>query len=140
MNATSSQLQGALIRAGQLLLQGELQQSAAACRSVLERAPDQPAATHLLGLAQARLGVPGEAEPLLRRSLSLEPANHEFRLNFGNFLRDCGRLSEAEAEYRQVLAQVPGARKARHQLALTLFDLGRRAEAETEARRTLGRS
>ncbi len=115
------------MRAGQLLLQGELEQAAAACRSVLEGAPDQPAATHLLGLARAGLGVPAEAEPLLRRSLRLDPANHEFRLNFGNFLRDLGRLSEALAEYREVLAQVPGARKARHQLALTLDELGRRA-------------
>jgi len=137
MIATSSQLQSALLRAGQLLQQGEWEQAAAACRSVLEGAPDQPAATHWLGLARARLGAPAEAETLLRRSLLLEPANHEFRLNFGNFLRDLKRLSEAEAEYRSVLAQVPGARKARHQLALTLDDLGRLAEAETEARRTL---
>src|SRR5580704_5639076 len=137
MSATSSQLHGALMRAGQLLLAGELEQAAAACRSILQGAPDQPAAIHMLGLAQARLGAPAEAEPLLRRSLSLEPANQDFRLNFGNFLRDLGRLTEAEAEYRGVLAQVPGASKARHQLALTLADLGRHAEAESEARQTL---
>jgi Flp pilus assembly protein TadD len=67
----------------------------------------------------------------------LEPANHQFQVNFGNFLRRLNRLGEAEAEYRAVLARFPSARKARHQLALTLDDLGRRAEAEAEARRAL---
>lgn len=137
MIGTASELQGALARAGVLLQQGEYEQAAAACRSVLAAVPDQPAATHLLGLARARLGLPVDAETLLRRSLSLEPANHEFQVNFGNFLRRQGRLSEAEAEYRAVLSRFPVARKARHQLALTLDDLGRHAEAETEARRSL---
>src|SRR5580698_4869196 len=53
MSATSPQLHGALMRAGQLLLGGELEQAEAACRSILQGAPDQPAATHILGLAQA---------------------------------------------------------------------------------------
>jgi Flp pilus assembly protein TadD len=126
-----------MARAGELLQQGQFEQAAAACRSVLATLPDHPAATHLLGLARARLGDPTGAETLLRRSLSLESANHQFRVNFGNFLRRMGRLSEAEAEYRAVLARFPGARKARHQLALTLDDLGRLAEAEAEARRSL---
>ena len=126
-----------MARAGELLQQGQLEQAAAACRSVLAALPDHPAATHLLGLALARLGDPAAGETLLRRSLSLQPANHEFRVNFGNVLRRLGRLSEAEAEYRAALARFPGARKARHQLALTLDDLGRPAEAEAEARRSL---
>src|ERR1700679_2321256 len=124
-----------MARAGELLQQGQFEQAAAACRSVLAMLPNHAAATHLLGLARGRLGVPAEAESLLRRSVSLDPANHEFRVNFGNFLRRVGRLSEAEAEYRGALALFPGARKARHQLALTLDDLGRRTEAEAEARR-----
>ena len=137
MIGTASELQGAMARAGALLQQGQFEQAAAACRSVLAMLPDHPAATHLLGLARGRLGDPTGAETLLRRSISLEPANHEFRVNFGNFLRRLGRLSEAEAEYRAALARFPGARKARHQLALTLDDLGRGVEAEAEARRSL---
>jgi Flp pilus assembly protein TadD len=135
--AEGSELQGALARAGELLQQGQFEQAAETCRSVLAKVSDHAAATHLLGLAHARRGDSAEAESLLRRSLSLEPANHQFRVNFGNFLRRLKRLSEAEAEYRQVLDRFPGARKARHQLALTLDDLGRRAEAEAEARRSL---
>jgi Flp pilus assembly protein TadD len=134
---SESELQSAMARAGEFLQQGQPEQAATACRSVLATLPDHPAATHMLGLARGRLGEAVEAESLLRRSLSLEPANHQFRVNFGNFLRRLGRLSEAEAEYRAVLARFPGARKARHQLALTLDDLGRRAEAEAEARRSL---
>jgi Flp pilus assembly protein TadD len=135
MIGTGSKLQGAVARAGQLLEQGEFEQAAAACRSVLAAAPDHPAATHLLGLARERLGAASEAELLLRRSLALEPGNHQFRVNFGDFLRRQGRLSEAELEYRAVLEQFPGALKVRHQLALTLDDLGQRAQAEAEARR-----
>src|ERR1700722_11251362 len=126
-----------MARAGELLQKGQLEQAAAACRSVLAALPDHPAATHLLGLALARLGDPAGAETLLRRSVSLQPTNHEFRVNFGNVLRRMGRLGEAEAEYRGALALFPGARKARHQLSLTLDDLGRRAEAEAEARRSI---
>jgi len=133
----TAELQSAMARAGELLQQGQLDQAADLCRSVLAALPDHPAATHLLGLALARLGDAAGGETLLRRSLSLQPANHEFQVNFGNVLRRLGRLSEAEAEYRTVLARVPGARKARHQLALTLDDLGRPAEAEAEARRAL---
>jgi Flp pilus assembly protein TadD len=127
----------ALSRAGELLQQGKLQEAASACAEVLSSAPDHPTATHLLGLARARLGATAEAEQLLRRSLALDPNNHHFRVNFGNVLRRAGRLADAEGEYRAVLARVPDAGKARHQLALTLDDLGRRAEAETECRRLL---
>jgi Flp pilus assembly protein TadD len=137
MIGTLGETQDAVARAVRLLEQGQFEHAAAACRSVLAVAPDHPAATHLLGLARARTGAAAEAEPLLRRSVLLEPGNHQFRVNFGNFLRRQGRLNEAEAEYRAALVQFPGARKARHQLALTLDDLGRRAESEAEARRSL---
>jgi len=124
-----------LSQAGDLLRQGAHEQAAAACLAVLAGAPDHGAATHLLGLARGRLGATEEAERFLRRSLALEPANDQFRVNFGNFLRRTGRLAEAEAEYRAVLARNPEVRKARHQLALTLADQGRPAEAEVESRR-----
>jgi Flp pilus assembly protein TadD len=123
-----------LAQASELLQQGKLDQAAAACMSVLSAAPNHPAAIHMLGLARGRLGAAADAEQLLRRSLALQPANHQFRVNFGNFLRRLGRLQEAETEYRTVLAQFPDAPKARHQLALTLEDLGRSAEAEAEVR------
>lgn len=126
-----------LARASELLQEGKLDEAAAACDAVLACIPHQPNATHLLGLARGRSGATAEAEQLLRRSLVLEPANHQFRVNFGNFLRRLGRFQEAEAEYRAVLTQHPEARKARHQLALTLDDLGRRAEAEAECRRLI---
>jgi Flp pilus assembly protein TadD len=134
-------MERALSRASEMLQQGKPEQAATACTSVLSSAPDHPTATHLLGLAHARLGnTPegtAEAERLLRRSVTLEPGNHHFRVNFGNFLRRIGRLQDAETEYRAALAQAPDARKARHELALTLDDLGQRVEAEAECRRLL---
>jgi Flp pilus assembly protein TadD len=131
-------LQTALAHAIQLMQKGEFEQAATACRSMLAVVPDQPVATHLLGLALDRLDAPTEAEQLLRRSLLLEPGNAQFRVNLGDFLRGRQRLGEAEAEYRAALALSPRTPAARHQLALTLDDLGRYAEAEIEARQSLG--
>jgi Flp pilus assembly protein TadD len=132
-----SPLDRMLSEAGELLQRGKSEEAAALCANLLVSAPDHPAATHLLGLARARLGETARAEELLRRSLALQPGNHQFRVNLGNVLRRAGRLMEAETEYRAALAQEPGASKARHQLALTLDDLGRRGEAEAECRRLL---
>jgi Flp pilus assembly protein TadD len=123
-----------LTRVGSMLQRGEYQEAAAACRAMLAAVPDDAPATHMLGLSLARLRQPGDAEPLLRRSLELEPGNAGFRINFANFLRRHGRLPEAEREYRAGLELMPEARLARQNLALTLDELGRRAEAETECR------
>jgi Flp pilus assembly protein TadD len=131
-------IERALMQAGELLQQGKNEQAAEICASVLATVPNQPAATHFLGLARARLGAVAEAEQLLRRSLSLDPANPHFRVNFGNFLRRLERFQDAEFEYRAAASRAPDLRTARHQLALTLDDLGRRSEAEVECRRLLG--
>ena len=132
-----SQLSLALSQAGALLEQGRPQEAASACLAVLAAAPQNAAALHLLGLAHARMKQPDEAERLIRYSIELQPANHEFQVNFANFLRRMGRLPEAEAEYRSALKFAPAARKARHNLALTLVELGRKTEAEDECRRLL---
>jgi len=134
---SASHLAGLLSQAGDLLNRDEPDRAAAACLSVLSSSPEHPTATHLLGLARARMGQTDLAEQLLRRSVSLEPANHLFQVNIGNFLRRRGRLEEAEAEFRRVLQSVPAARKARYDLALTLSELKRHSEAEAECRRLL---
>ncbi len=107
------------------------------CAAMLAASPHNAAAMHLLGLARARMNQSDEAEQLIRRSVELEPANHEMKGNLANFLRRMGRLAEAETEYRKVLQVMPEARKARHNLALTLDELGRKTEAEAESRRLL---
>jgi Flp pilus assembly protein TadD len=124
-----------LSQAGALLQRGELDQAVGCCLQILGSSPADPDATHLLGLARARLGQTDDAEQLLRRSIVLQPANHHYKVNFGNFLRRSGRLSEAETEFRQVLQSLPAERKARYDLALTLSELGRNPEAEIECRR-----
>jgi Flp pilus assembly protein TadD len=126
-----------LMQANEWLRQGQLDQAAAACASVLSAVPRHPTATHLLGLVRSRLGDSEEAERLLRRSLELQPANEQFRLGLANFLRRAGRYADAETQYRAVLSQKPDSVPARHQLALTLADLGRGGEAESECRRLL---
>ncbi|HSY08455.1 MAG TPA: putative 2OG-Fe(II) oxygenase [Steroidobacteraceae bacterium] len=119
-----------------LLNAGQLPQAEAACVA-LHSAHANPASTHLLGLIRAQGGDTEQGERLIRRSLELEPANHEFHLNFANLLRKSGRLAEAETHYRRVLALKPAEHSARHSLALTLDNLGRGAEAEAECRALL---
>jgi Flp pilus assembly protein TadD len=133
---SSTSVSSALAHISSLMQQGNLPQAAEACVAVLAASPDNSTATHLLGLARARMGQP-DAERLIRRSIELEPANPEFQINFANFLRRRSRLSEAELEYRKALQMVPAARNARHNLALTLNELGRLPEAEAECRRVL---
>ncbi len=127
----------ALSQVETLLQQGKLEQAAAGCLAFLAASPNDAAATHLLGLARARMKQSAEAERLLRRSIELAPAHTQFQVNFANFLRRSGRLPEAESVYRAVLRAAPHSHLARHNLALTLADLGRNAEAETECRRLL---
>lgn len=123
-----------LSRIAALLSDGKLSQAESACRAILASSPNDPAATHFLGLVRARGGDSQGGERLLRRSIELEPRDPAPRINLANHLRRAGRLAEAEAEYRGVLQLAPGEPSARHSLALTLSDLGRHPQAESECR------
>lgn len=123
--------------ATRLLREGNLTAAEAACRSLLEKAPRNAAATHLLGLIRKDAGDLGSGEQLLRESIALEPRQAEFRTNLANLLRRLGRNKEAESCYREALALDPHHRSSRLGLIRTLNDLGQHAAAEGEARRLL---
>ncbi len=74
-------------------------------------------------------GQPGEAEPLLRESLALQPASDELRFSLAEVTEALERHQEAEALYRQLLAEQPQSLRASLGLARTLSRAGRYGEA-----------
>ena len=91
-------LEKALAMARDLVESGDLANAAAICTKILQSAPDQPQALHLLGIAAIRQGRGDEAAELLRRAVRSDP-NFAVALNdFGNLLAQQGRFAEAAAQ------------------------------------------
>src|SRR5262249_41196908 len=62
-------------------------------------------------------------------AVALAPTRTDIRVQYGNMLKDAGRLGEAEATYRIALAQTPQDADIHLQLGHTLKLEGRRAAA-----------
>src|SRR5207253_9809131 len=73
---------------------GRLAEAEALYRRMLELQPDQPDALNLLGVIALQSSKPQQAEELLRRSVQKAPTFATLN-NFGEALRQLGRLSEA---------------------------------------------
>ncbi|WP_051329821.1 tetratricopeptide repeat protein [Niveispirillum irakense] len=106
-------------------------------RAVLDQAPEQPVALHLLGLAHHQMGELAAAEPLMRRALTVEPAYTAAWVNFGNLLQDRDQPAAAEKAYRQALAQQPVAPEVWSNLGNALRRLNRREDALAAQKRAL---
>ncbi|KAA0584391.1 glycosyltransferase family protein (plasmid) [Azospirillum oryzae] len=116
---------------------GQIAVAARIYRRIIEIAPDQTDALHLMGLAVRRAGQGGAALRLLARALRLDPAMAEPRLNLGNMLRDFGSGQGAAAAYRSALALRPGLTAAYESLGALHRGQGRSAEAERAYRRAI---
>ncbi|WP_247892579.1 tetratricopeptide repeat protein [Azospirillum sp. Sh1] len=116
---------------------GQIAVAARIYRRIIEIAPDQTDALHLMGLAVRRAGQGGAALRLLARALRLDPAMAEPRLNLGNMLRDFGSGQGAAAAYRSALALRPGLTAAYESLGALYRGQGRSAEAERAYRRAI---
>jgi len=102
---------------------------------VTENAPAQPS-PHRTGEAHIRDGDRWRAARDYSRAaeaygaaVALAPTRNDIRVQYGNMLKDAGRLPEAEAVYRSALAQSPADADIHLQLGHTLKLQGRRAEA-----------
>jgi Flp pilus assembly protein TadD len=126
-----------LALAQDLLRRGDLRRADEVCRRVVDAAPDDADAIHLLGLVRKQAGDFETAERCLRRSIDVAPARAEFHANLANLLRTRGRRPEAEFEYRSALQLQPDLRPARLGLARLLNEAGFHAAAEDEARQLL---
>jgi predicted O-linked N-acetylglucosamine transferase (SPINDLY family) len=99
----AAQLQQALA----LHQQGRLSQAESLYRGVLELAPDNFDALHLLGVVELQRGNPHEGLRLIGRALELNPNDPAAHLNLGNALMDLKRPEEALASYDRALALRP---------------------------------
>lgn len=92
-----------------------------ACQALVERAPGNVQALHLLGVLAHRAGRANDAIELIRRAVTLDSANAEFHYNLGVALQTAGRLDEAVASYRHVLRLQPDRAEAHNNLGHALL-------------------
>ncbi len=90
-----------------LMKAGRQKESISLCHKVLEAAPGQPDALHLLAMAARDRGEPAAAEELFRKALSRAPRRADILVNFGNFLSSLGREQEARSRLSKAVKRDP---------------------------------
>jgi tetratricopeptide (TPR) repeat protein/GR25 family glycosyltransferase involved in LPS biosynthesis/ADP-heptose:LPS heptosyltransferase len=106
-------------------------------RTILKSQPNDPDATHLLGLVRHQQGRAGEALELIERALKAIPRSAAALANRGAALQALGRHEEAIASYDRALALRPSDGQALCNRGATLFELGRYKEAVATLDRAL---
>ncbi|HEY0836146.1 MAG TPA: tetratricopeptide repeat protein, partial [Azospirillum sp.] len=86
---------------------GRLADAETLYRRVLDTAPEQPDALHLLGMVQAQTGRAEAGVALIRRAIARNPHTADYHVNLANILLATGRPGEAAASYRAALALKP---------------------------------
>jgi Flp pilus assembly protein TadD len=127
------QSQGLIQQAVAAFSRGDLGQTRALCRRVLDANPEAVDALNLLSLVHKRSGESGQAEALMSKALELDPGRADIRANLGNLYTALRRVEEAELAYRQALRDRPTFRAARLGLARLLHGADRIEEALAEA-------
>lgn len=90
-----------------LMQAGRQAEGTALCQKVLEAAPGQPDALHLLAMAARDRGEPDAAEALFLKALSAAPRRADILVNFGNFLSSQGREQEARSRLSKAVKRDP---------------------------------
>ncbi|MBV8934801.1 MAG: tetratricopeptide repeat protein [Alphaproteobacteria bacterium] len=103
---------------------GRLRHAEALYRKALHKNPGDANALHLLGVLAYQRGAAGQALRLIERALPTLPDIPDVHLNFGNVLRELGRLEEAVTSYRRALALKPDYGMAHNNLAAVLNQQG----------------
>lgn len=128
----------AMRQAMALMQSGRRQESVALCRKVLEAAPGQPDALHLLAMAARDQGEAATAEQLFRQALSAAPRRADILVNFGNFLHSQGREREARSRLSKAVKADPNLVSAWYHLGLLSLRTGDLSEARRCASRATG--
>jgi protein O-GlcNAc transferase len=108
---------------------GDLQRAEALYQQILQAAPEQPDALHLLGVVALQQGRSEAAVGFIGRSLRQRPDHAEAHSNLGNALVKLGRLEEAAECHRQALRLRPDLAGAHSNLGNVLKQQGKLAEA-----------
>src|SRR5690242_13240789 len=126
-----------ILRAADMVRQGQWQQAEAALAPVLAANPGEPDGLQLLGLIRENQGRLAEAEQLLRRSLTSRPHQPHIGVHLGRILADTGRHQEAIAVLQAAAQTQPDLFDAFIILAQVQFTLGDFAAAEMNYRAAL---
>lgn len=108
----------------ELMKAGRQAESTALAHRVLEVAPGQPDALHLLAIAARDRGDVPAAEQLFREALSGAPRRADILVNFGNFLAAQGRQREARSQLSKAVKRDPGLVSAWYHLGLLSLNAG----------------
>ena len=99
---------------------GDVLASELACWRVLQIAPDNSEALHLLGLLHGECGNYGLAATLLRRAVALDPGEASYHYNLGNVLVASGQVEQGIASLRHALELRPDYHRAHSGLYVAL--------------------
>jgi tetratricopeptide (TPR) repeat protein len=114
---------------------GRLDKAEALCRKILQRAPDDINASHLLGIVALESGHPDRAIQMISRVLARAPDMAYAHGNLGNAYRTARRPAEACASYRRAIALQPDFAAAHSNLGLLLYEQGDFAAALASCQR-----
>ncbi len=113
---------------------GRLGDAEAGYRAVLEAAPENFDALHMLGVVAHQRGRQTEAAALIRKALERVPDSAEAHFNLGNVLRAMAEDEEACEAFRRAAALKPDYAEAHNNLGVGLRALGRLEEAASAYR------
>ena len=104
---------------------GRLAEAEQLCRLVLDKAPQQLDAMHLLGTILSETGQCTNAVQLLRKAISQSPGHAQLHNSLGIAMHRLGKLQEAVSEFNRALQIRPDFAKAHSNLGAALIRLGR---------------
>jgi len=116
---------------------GRLERAAAIYRKILNKAPDNPDALHLLGVIALGDRRPERAIQLIGRAVAVSPRSAEAYSNLANAQYAAGRPAEACASYRRATDLNPKFAAAHNNLGRLLCDEGDFAAALESCERAL---
>lgn len=114
----------AIQAAARAFQQGDLAAAEQACRQVLDAAPREPEALHLLGLITHRRGDGPAAKGALRKAIRARPGVARFHNSLAVVLRDLGEPEAARAALERALRLRPRFPGALYNLGLVHEKLG----------------
>ncbi|MBT9568773.1 MAG: tetratricopeptide repeat protein [Thiobacillus sp.] len=110
---------------------GRLVEADAACKQILQLAPDHPDALHLQAMIAYQVGMHDVASVLLQHVVEIAPNYADAHHNLGVVLMAQGHAADAASSYRTAIALQPKHASAHFNLGNALKDQGKLAEAIT---------
>jgi predicted O-linked N-acetylglucosamine transferase (SPINDLY family) len=108
---------------------GNLMESEALCRGILQRDPWNVGAMNILAGVLRQTLRRAEALEIMNKIVKLAPQVPEVHVNYGDLLLENGVPAEAEASYRRALSLRPGYLRARLHCGLSLERQNKKSEA-----------